>query len=266
LITHPCIAPSSSNAAHRGLDRGRGETRNKAKTGQHFSLSVHPNKKTGLRSEEREAVLDPRLCGRRYFHSPKRRRETMEKPPSSSRPAALARGANNDGSSRNNVKGQESSTDDSSSDSGSDRSSSSGGDSSSSSGDSSSSSSGGDSDDSDDSGDCESQTASNNNAAAATNTADSSNSSSGEAASAAAADPAVPDSLQAGDPNGHPLDQGGCFVCKKNDKQDLILLCDGCEGEYHTFCVDPPLRKIPDDEWFCEHCKATGKAGPKESK
>ncbi|CAN0409583.1 unnamed protein product, partial [Ectocarpus sp. 13 AM-2016] len=62
------------------------------------------------------------------------------------------------------------------------------------------------------------------------------------------------------------LDQGGCFVCKKNDKQDLILLCDGCEGEYHTFCVDPPLRKIPDDEWFCEHCKATGKAGPKESK
>ncbi|CAN0555176.1 unnamed protein product, partial [Ectocarpus sp. 12 AP-2014] len=55
-------------------------------------------------------------------------------------------------------------------------------------------------------------------------------------------------------------------VCKKNDKQDLILLCDGCEGEYHTFCVDPPLRKIPDDEWFCEHCKATGKAGPKESK
>ncbi|CAN0396352.1 unnamed protein product, partial [Ectocarpus sp. 12 AP-2014] len=86
----------------------------------------------------------------------------------------------------------------------------------------------------------------------------------GEAA--AAADPAVPDSLQAGDPNGHPLDQGGCFVCKKNDKQDLILLCDGCEGEYHTFCVDPPLRKIPDDEWFCEHCKATGKAGPKESK
>lgn len=66
----------------------------------------------------------------------------------------------------------------------------------------------------------------------------------------------------AGDPR-HPLDDGGCFICKKNDKQDLILLCDGCDGEYHTFCVKPPLRKIPDDEWFCNECKAAGKGGPK---
>lgn len=67
----------------------------------------------------------------------------------------------------------------------------------------------------------------------------------------------------AGDPSGHPLDQGGCFVCKRNDQQDLILLCDGCDGEYHTFCVSPPLRKIPDSEWFCDECKADGKGVPK---
>ncbi|CAN0396382.1 unnamed protein product, partial [Ectocarpus sp. 12 AP-2014] len=109
-ITHPCIAPSPSNAAHRVLDRRRGDTRNKAKTGQQFSLSVHPNKKTGLRSEEREAVKGPILCGGRYFNSPKRRRETMEKPPSSSRPAA-ANSDDSDDSGRNNVKGHESSTD-----------------------------------------------------------------------------------------------------------------------------------------------------------
>lgn len=60
----------------------------------------------------------------------------------------------------------------------------------------------------------------------------------------------------------HPLDEGGCYICKKNDRQDLILLCDGCEGEFHTFCVDPPLKDIPEDEWFCSSCKAAGK-GPK---
>ena len=52
-------------------------------------------------------------------------------------------------------------------------------------------------------------------------------------------------------------------MCKRNDKQDLILLCDGCDGEYHTFCVKPPLRKIPDSEWFCDECKADGKGVPK---
>lgn len=67
----------------------------------------------------------------------------------------------------------------------------------------------------------------------------------------------------AADPNHHPLDEGGCFVCKKNNQQDLILLCDGCDGEYHTYCVKPPLRRIPDDEWFCTACKAKGKGAPK---
>ncbi|CAM9761643.1 unnamed protein product, partial [Scytosiphon promiscuus] len=83
----------------------------------------------------------------------------------------------------------------------------------------------------------------------------------GETAAAAAAGDAT-----AGAPISNPLDEGGCFVCKRNDKQALILLCDGCDGEYHTFCVDPPLRKIPDDEWFCHECKAAGKGGPKNSK
>lgn len=86
----------------------------------------------------------------------------------------------------------------------------------------------------------------------------------------AAAAAALPDTAAAAaadaplavDPRGHPLDEGGCFVCKRNDKQDLILLCDGCDGEYHTFCVKPPLRIIPDCEWFCDECKAAGKGVP----
>ncbi len=82
-------------------------------------------------------------------------------------------------------------------------------------------------------------------------------------AAAAAALPPDDPSPVAVDPRGLPLDQGGCFVCKRNDQQDLILLCDGCDGEYHTFCVQPPLRRIPDDEWFCKECKAAGKGGAK---
>lgn len=83
------------------------------------------------------------------------------------------------------------------------------------------------------------------------------------AARAGAAPPAADDVAVAADPS-HPLDEGGCFVCKKNDQLDLILLCDGCEGEYHTFCMQPPVLKIPKKEWFCDLCKAAGKgkAGP----
>lgn len=82
-------------------------------------------------------------------------------------------------------------------------------------------------------------------------------------ATASKALPAAAETPVAGDPSGHPLDEGGCFVCKRNDQQDLILLCDGCDGEYHTYCVKPPLRKIPDSEWFCDECKADGKGAPK---
>ncbi|CAN0547971.1 unnamed protein product, partial [Ectocarpus sp. 12 AP-2014] len=110
-------APPSSYTAHRGSIECEARRETKRRPGSSFSLSVHPNKETGLRSEEREAVKDPRLCGGRYFNSPKRIRETMEKPPSSSRPAA-ANSDDSDDSGRNNVKGHENSTDDSSSDSG----------------------------------------------------------------------------------------------------------------------------------------------------
>lgn len=106
--------------------------------------------------------------------------------------------------------------------------------------------------------------------AAATTAATTTNAAGGPAAAAGAAVPSISvaagAAAVAGVPSSNPLDEGGCFVCKRNNKQDLILLCDGCDGEYHTFCVDPPLRKIPDDEWFCHKCKAAGKGGPKKSK
>lgn len=47
-----------------------------------------------------------------------------------------------------------------------------------------------------------------------------------------------------------------CRICfSKGDTEDT-LLCDGCDAEYHTYCLDPPLSSMPkdDDEWYCPAC------------
>ena len=48
------------------------------------------------------------------------------------------------------------------------------------------------------------------------------------------------------------LDSVPCPVCGSDDDEDEILLCDGCDGGYHTHCVD--LEDIPVGHWFCETC------------
>lgn len=42
----------------------------------------------------------------------------------------------------------------------------------------------------------------------------------------------------------------GCQICHRADNEDKILLCDSCDGEYHMFCLDPPLTKVPKGDWF----------------
>jgi PHD-finger len=43
----------------------------------------------------------------------------------------------------------------------------------------------------------------------------------------------------------------GCYLCHLNDHQDQILLCEYCNGEYHTYCLQPPLESVPDYDWYC---------------
>jgi hypothetical protein len=43
----------------------------------------------------------------------------------------------------------------------------------------------------------------------------------------------------------------GCYLCHLNNHQDQILLCEHCNGEYHTYCLRPPLKSIPDYDWYC---------------
>ncbi|KAK8381998.1 hypothetical protein O3P69_015177 [Scylla paramamosain] len=45
-----------------------------------------------------------------------------------------------------------------------------------------------------------------------------------------------------------------CEVCHECDREERLLLCDGCDLGYHLECLDPPLDQVPVEEWFCPGC------------
>uniref|UniRef100_A0A4W6EE35 [histone H3]-trimethyl-L-lysine(4) demethylase n=1 Tax=Lates calcarifer TaxID=8187 RepID=A0A4W6EE35_LATCA len=47
-----------------------------------------------------------------------------------------------------------------------------------------------------------------------------------------------------------------CLVCGSGGDEDRLLLCDGCDDSYHTFCLIPPLRDVPKGDWRCPKCLA----------
>ncbi|SLM36616.1 Zinc finger, RING/FYVE/PHD-type [Lasallia pustulata] len=47
-------------------------------------------------------------------------------------------------------------------------------------------------------------------------------------------------------------DSQPCPVCGEDDNEDVLLLCDGCDVGYHTYCVS--LDSVPVGHWFCESC------------
>ncbi|XP_068964024.1 PHD and RING finger domain-containing protein 1 isoform X1 [Petaurus breviceps papuanus] len=48
-----------------------------------------------------------------------------------------------------------------------------------------------------------------------------------------------------------------CEVCGRSDREDRLLLCDGCDAGYHMDCLNPSLSQVPVNEWFCPECIAT---------
>ncbi|XP_011098494.1 methyl-CpG-binding domain-containing protein 9 [Sesamum indicum] len=50
------------------------------------------------------------------------------------------------------------------------------------------------------------------------------------------------------------LGEGFCKVCGIDENNKKVLLCDTCDAEYHTYCLRPPLTKVPKGNWFCSFC------------
>lgn len=53
-----------------------------------------------------------------------------------------------------------------------------------------------------------------------------------------------------------PLAKYICLICQRGDSEENMLLCDGCDDSYHTFCLMPPIMEIPKGDWRCPKCTA----------
>mgnify|MGYP000880086048 FL=1 len=49
-----------------------------------------------------------------------------------------------------------------------------------------------------------------------------------------------------------------CSICGQSaeDDEDKLLMCEACNEGFHTFCLDPPLTKVPAGAWYCAKCAA----------
>ncbi|XP_037927459.1 lysine-specific demethylase lid isoform X2 [Teleopsis dalmanni] len=62
-----------------------------------------------------------------------------------------------------------------------------------------------------------------------------------------------------------PLLKYVCNICNRGDVEESMLLCDGCDDSYHTFCLLPPLTSIPRGEWLCPRCVVEEVSKPTEA-
>ncbi|KAG8438493.1 hypothetical protein GDO86_004891 [Hymenochirus boettgeri] len=56
-----------------------------------------------------------------------------------------------------------------------------------------------------------------------------------------------------------------CLFCARGDCEEKLLLCDGCDDSYHTFCLVPPLTEVPKGDWRCPKCIAEECSKPREA-
>ena len=47
----------------------------------------------------------------------------------------------------------------------------------------------------------------------------------------------------------------GCYECGGKELPETQLFCEECEYVTHMHCLDPPLETVPDDDWYCPHCR-----------
>ncbi|KAK3284592.1 origin recognition complex subunit Orc1 [Cymbomonas tetramitiformis] len=49
-------------------------------------------------------------------------------------------------------------------------------------------------------------------------------------------------------------DEEYCEICDKDTTLGTMLECDECLRGFHMNCLQPPLQKVPEAEWFCMEC------------
>ncbi len=57
----------------------------------------------------------------------------------------------------------------------------------------------------------------------------------------------------------------GCRQCFGKHDSDTLLVCDGCDDEWHTTCLPKPLDCVPDAAWYCGACIDSGRNDAEES-
>ncbi|XP_037629270.1 lysine-specific demethylase 5C isoform X1 [Sebastes umbrosus] len=61
------------------------------------------------------------------------------------------------------------------------------------------------------------------------------------------------------------VDSFVCRMCGRGDDDEKLLLCDGCDDNYHTYCLLPPLTDAPKGNWRCPKCVAEECKKPAEA-
>lgn len=49
--------------------------------------------------------------------------------------------------------------------------------------------------------------------------------------------------------------KSSCLICRRKGDADKLLLCDECNAGTHMFCMKPPMKKIPEGNWYCFRCE-----------
>ncbi|XP_056278142.1 lysine-specific demethylase 5C isoform X2 [Pseudoliparis swirei] len=65
--------------------------------------------------------------------------------------------------------------------------------------------------------------------------------------------------------NPQSVDSFVCRMCGRGDDDEKLLLCDGCDDNYHTYCLLPPLTEPPKGNWRCPKCLAEDCKKPSEA-
>ena len=50
----------------------------------------------------------------------------------------------------------------------------------------------------------------------------------------------------------------GCEKCHMSTDDNVMLTCDSCNRCWHTYCLDPPLTRVPRGDWLCSECVKSG--------